>query len=249
MRPSHSPRLSSQPQARARRGATTPPASLNAMGSLKPTVALAAALAALTGIDAHGGLIIPPCRNNRHNVDIFDFTKRPGELWLSGGSCAGDMCLWFNDGCFIGCPNCTSIVSTLPGASGEVPDRFIKPNCAKPTLMEPTLPEEARTWNIGNPSEYGDWTRHHPWRAPGHAPISDPCGRAGANTAQSGGGETPVGAKQFDRGSLLPKLNVVTKWQSGQKGQTSAILPPLPLPRPRPSIFRNCPTVVILYQS
>ena len=26
----------------------------------------------------------------------------------------------------------------------------------------------------------------------------------------------PMGAKQFDRGSLLPKLDVVTKWQSGQ---------------------------------
>ena len=102
-----------------------------AMGSLKPTVALlAASLAALSPeIDAHGGLIIPPCRNNRHNVDIFNFTKRPGELWLSGGSCAGDMCLWFNDGCFIGCPNCTSIVSTLPGASGGHSARAARLSC------------------------------------------------------------------------------------------------------------------------
>ena len=105
--------------------------------NLKPVVLLAASLAAVTQLDAHGGLMIPPCRNNHKNTDLFNFTHPSGEKWLTGGSCAGDMCLWFNDGCFIGCPNCTSIVSTLPGASGEVPDRFIKPNCEKPTLMEP----------------------------------------------------------------------------------------------------------------
>ena len=31
------------------------------------------------------------------------------------------------------------------------------------------LPEEMRTWNIGNPSEYGDWTKYHPWRAESHS--------------------------------------------------------------------------------
>jgi len=31
-----------------------------------------------------------------------------------------------------------------------------------------------RSWNIGNPSVYGDWTKYHPWRAPGYAPVSDP---------------------------------------------------------------------------
>ena len=54
--------------------------------------------------------------------------------------------------------------------------------------------------------------------------MSDPCGRAGANTAQSGGGVTPIGAKQFDRGSLLPKLDVVTTWQSGQKAEVGFML-------------------------
>lgn len=31
------------------------------------------------------------------------------------------------------------------------------PNCAAP--LEPQLPEEFRTWNIGNPSVHGDWTK------------------------------------------------------------------------------------------
>ena len=184
--------------------------------NLKPIVALAASLAAVIEIDAHGGLVIPPCRNNHGNVNIL--SKATGDHWewaTGGGSCAGDMCLWFNDGCFIGCPNCSSTVCTGLG----ICDRVVKPNCEKPALMEPTLPEELRSWNIGNPSAYGDWTKHHPWRAPGYAPVSDPCGRAGANTALSGGGEVPTGAKRFDRGSLLPKLDVVTTWHSGQPAE------------------------------
>jgi hypothetical protein len=104
--------------------------------NLKPIVILAASLAAVTQLDAHGGLMIPPCRNNHKNTDLFNFTHPSGEKWLTGGSCAGDMCLWFNDGCFIGCPNCTSIVAVVPGGEG-VGDRVIKPPCEKPTLMEP----------------------------------------------------------------------------------------------------------------
>jgi len=53
---------------------------------------------------------------------------QPGSLvrgW-QGGSCAGDMCLWFSDGCYIGCPNCSSEIPVVPGASGEVPDRYAK---------------------------------------------------------------------------------------------------------------------------
>eukprot|EP01046_Picozoa_sp_COSAG06_P039965 COSAG06_NODE_4785_length_3955_cov_1.505446_3_plen_290_part_00 len=210
------------------RGGASGVRSASEMTPFKPVIVGALALAAITVevldlVDGHGGLIIPPCRNNRGNVNIFNFTKAPGEQWLSGGSCAGDMCLWFNDGCFIGCPNCSSTVPNCSehtrvtdGKGAGICDRVVKPNCEKPTLMEPTLPEELRTWNIGNPSEYGDWTKYHPWRAPGYAPVSDPCGRAGANTAVSGGGETPIGAKRMDRGSLLPKLDVVTKWQRGQ---------------------------------
>ena len=136
------------------------------------------------------------------------------------------MCLWFNDGCFIGCeecsdtvPDCSKHTNVTDGRGVGVCDRVVKPHCEKPKLMEPTLPEEMRTWNIGNPSVYGDWTKYHPWRAPGYAPVSDPCGRAGANWQVSGGGETPIGAKRMDRGSLLPKLDVVTTWQSGRRAE------------------------------
>ena len=51
-------------------------------------------------------------------------------------------------------PNCTNC--TQKNYYGD-------PNCEKP--LEPQLAEEFRTWNIGNPSVHGDWTKYHPWRS------------------------------------------------------------------------------------
>jgi hypothetical protein len=83
------------------------------------------------------------------------------------------------------------------------------------TPLEPTLPESARTYNLENASANGDWTRYHPWRAPGRAPVSDPCGVAGAyTTAAGGGGETPPGAAQGDKGSELPEGEEPEKWSA-----------------------------------
>ena len=88
------------------------------------------------------------------------------------------------------------------------------PNCN--TTLEPTLPDEYVTWNIPDhegkrPSRFGDWTKFHPWRSPGRAPVADPCGVAGAYVRSTGGGgETPIGSKQGDLGSELP-VNVVTQ--------------------------------------
>lgn len=157
--------------------------------------------------DAHGGLTFPPPRNNYHNIDPTNLTRQPGSEYHPGGPCAGDECLWFNEGCFIGCQSC---LNEMPLGKNY----YGKPNCEKP--MEPTLPEKFRTWNIGNVSPMGDYAKYHPWRAPGHAPVEDPCGMAGGyKTAQGGGGQTPDGAQQFDRGSKLPKLGVKTEWLAG----------------------------------
>jgi hypothetical protein len=70
-------------------------------------------------------------------------------------------------------------------------------NNPKRRFLTRAVPETARTYNLKNLSKNGDWTRYHPWRAPGHAPVSDPCGVAGAyTTSVGGGGETPPGAAQ-----------------------------------------------------
>ena len=76
----------------------------------------------ITKTHAHGGLIIPTCRNNRGPTDLFDFTRRPGENFLTGGSCAGDMCLWFNDGWETQADRFVSVVRFLCSCLSE---RFI----------------------------------------------------------------------------------------------------------------------------
>jgi hypothetical protein len=159
------------------------------------------------GAAAHGGLTIPPARNNYGNSDPMN---RSSGTYQKGGPCAGDECLWFSEGCWIGCPSCSSF---LP-AEGNY---FGAPNCTGGHVIEPTLPESFRTWNIGNVSSHGDWTKYHPWRSPGRAPVSDPCGSAGGYLqSQGGGGQTPIGAKQMDKGSRLPKHpNVTTEWLAG----------------------------------
>ena len=52
------------------------------------------------------------------------------------------------------------------------------PNASFCKPSSPTLPEQYRTWNIHNLSAQGDFTKFHPWRSPGRAPVADPCGIA-----------------------------------------------------------------------
>lgn len=161
--------------------------------------------------EAHGGLTFPPPRNNFGNIDPTNITKQPGSVYnVQGGPCSGDECLWFNEGCWIGCSNCSS---EMP-AGGNY---YGSPKCpGSETPSEPTLPEEFRTWNLGDLSSKGDWTKYHPWRSPGRAPVVDPCGMAGGySKTRGGGGQTPNGASQFDRGSQLPKLGGKTEWLAG----------------------------------
>ena len=115
----------------------------------------------------HGGLTTPPSRNNFGNVDPMNFTSdgTSSGNYHSGGGCSGGACLWFSEGCYHGCPNCSLAMPTAGNYYGA-------PTCAAP--LEPTLPERYRTWNIGNPSRWGDWTKYHPWRAPGTWQLDPP---------------------------------------------------------------------------
>lgn len=84
-----------------------------------------------------------------------------------------------------------------------------------------------RTFNIDvEAGSAADVYRHNPWRAPGNAPVFDPCGMAGGGPHQQPGEAkyTPTKfAKQGDRGTeVLPPAptgivwkigtNVTTKW-------------------------------------
>ena len=163
----------------------------------------------LASAAAHGGLTWPPPRNNHGNISPSNFTKPSHNSYWDGGPCAGGTCLWFSEGCYAGCDNCTA----------EMPDggNYFGPPPSWCTPKEPSLPEQYRTWNLENKSTHGDFTRYHPWRSPGYAPVIDPCGIAGGyHTERGGGGETPIGAKQGDLGSKLPPLDGVhTEWKAG----------------------------------
>jgi len=82
-----------------------------------------------------------------------------------------------------------------------------------------------RTVNRGAPAgSDADWTKFNPWRAPGHAPVYDPCGRAsGSYKATPGKGEytDTKYAKLGDLGSrVLPKYDTGTVWEAGSVVET-----------------------------
>ena len=183
--------------------------------SCAPALALAL-LPALAG--AHGSLVIPPSRNNYQQKDPANAT---GDPHMDQGPCVGGACLWFSEGCFLGCPACSA---TMPAGGNQ----YNAPNCTGFVPTAPTLPEEFRTYNRGNVSPGGggggDFTRYHPWRSPGAAPVSDPCGVAGAYTTPTGGGgETPAGARQGDRGSALPPT-ALARWAAGGVAEVGFML-------------------------
>lgn len=71
-----------------------------------------------------------------------------------------------------------------------------------------------------------DWTKYHPWRAPGRAPMYDPCGVAGAspsnNSQAAGGWGYTTGYPQGFKGSHLPPLaEPKVVWTVGGQAEVS----------------------------
>jgi len=129
----------------------------------------------------------------------------------------GQSCLWFNQGCTIGCP-CTG-----NGTESRIPN-FNTCN----TTMRATN-NDVRTLNreaqAGSPS---DVYKFMPWRAPGSAVLVDPCGVAGGSPIKQGnGGEyyPTKFAKQGDLGSeALEPLDSGAVWRAGETVQTSIFI-------------------------
>ena len=66
--------------------------------------------------------------------------------------------------------------------------------------MEPTLPKEA--WTMSRWAKEGsanDTYRYNPWRAPGYAPVNDPCGMAGGTLRKNAGPGEAIFAGQFTK--------------------------------------------------
>jgi hypothetical protein len=152
------------------------------------------------------------------------------------GEADGQACLWWSQGCSIGCAKCvTDPTLGFSDFTGRAPQAgklgFRRRYCnaswnsagAPAPMINSTLPKEAWTLNIG--AEEGsveDSYMYNPWRAPGYAPVIDACGQAGGKLKQQKvGGDSifidNVFAKMGDLGSRLPETPTEnkTKWKAG----------------------------------
>lgn len=153
-------------------------------------------------------------------------------IWGLGGPCAGDGCMWFNQACYIGCSKCQDDRPDGGNRYGGPPLHPFE-GCQAVDLIEPTLPEAFRTFNKGNPSRKGDFTKYHPWRAPGRAPTTNPCGIAGGYKDGTVAAEyetdvqgLPIGADHFMMGGTeLPKRDgEETIWVAGDIAEVGWML-------------------------
>ena len=119
--------------------------------------------------------------------------------------------LWWSQGCSIGCPYCLTDPHH-PDNNGTIPTKAITGNaphadkagfrksyCEKPSTKS-ILPKEYWTMNIhAEDGAEDDSYRYNPWRAPGHAPVVDPCGQAGGKYKQ-----TPMGGASMFGTVVVP---------------------------------------------
>ena len=215
---------------------------------LRPaTLTSLAALAA-----GHASMMIPTSRNAMDRVlpefaggasPMTPCTCANGLNGTDGRTCdmgmrkeggGGQPCLWWSQGCSINCQWCATnmtdgVIPTAP-VTGVAPHAdkagFRVSYCNTTKGFDAwTLPREAWTMNIHAVEGADDDSyRFNPWRAPGSAPVVDPCGQAGGRYTQ-----TPVGgdseftntkiAKMGDFGSQLPQTDpaLSTTWRAGSE--------------------------------
>ena len=139
-------------------------------------------------------------------------TESDGKKCLPGQSC-----LWFNQGCTIGCPcSGNGTMSRHPNYSA----------CGTPAISTNNA-VRTRTINRGaTPGSKEDVYRYMPWRAPGSAVPADPCGVAGGDqhgVHQTAGGEyfPTKHAKIGDHGSKLQPYFSGANWKAGSVVEAS----------------------------
>jgi len=174
------------------------------------------ALGALALCNGHGAIVLPRSRNAVDHDASFKWHPAQAPCTCSNGTegCSnGQACYWYNQGCFIGCPTCDNL-------SGRAQYDICHMG-KNATLNDPQL----RTVNRRSPAGSAlDIYKHNPWRAPGNAPVSDPCGLAGGtpwteDVSEWGEYATTTHAQHGDHGTLLPKnssLGIAT-WKIGSE--------------------------------
>lgn len=151
---------------------------------------------------AHGSMTHPRPRNA---------LSSPGVAASTGSdlSCHGDACYWYQVGCQIGCPTC-QLNLDKKGCGGQL-------CCSKSDgLMEPTNNDpEFRTWDPHGQSKNPDAYKYNPWRAPGMAPVADPCGVASGGLNPGAYAATPQGYESGAKGLEVLPEQAPTLWQAG----------------------------------
>ena len=185
------------------------------------------------GVQAGHGSMITPAPRSAHGQKYDDANKcsckESGDCYSNitgvaqycGVGCLGEACLYYQIGCYAGCGTCSYSGKDLyPTAE----DLQLAGDCEP---IEPTLPEEFRSYNIDSESTKGDWTKVNPWRSPGTAgrgnPAFQPCGvNSGWQSAHpvrgSAGPPTstePIGANGTD----LPPVGAPTVWEAGKTAE------------------------------
>lgn len=178
----------------------------------------------------HGhSMMIKPKPRNAIDSELPEWSKgKAPYVWEPNGDppCAcrngtepcesAQTCLWMSVGCTIGCKECDG--GSAGGANPNGKDRC--GSGKKATINDPKYRTLNRNVTAGSAE---DWTRFNPWRAPGNAPVYDPCGRAGgASHPTPGHGEftNTTYAKFGDMGSTLPRYPTGTVWAAGSAVET-----------------------------
>jgi len=177
-------------------------------------------------VAGHASMIMPPSRNAIDSeTPAWSNGKHPMTGWIEPYSCkcingtesecnSGQACFWFSQGCTIGCSACDGDGSRIPNFD----------HCPGESIA-PTLDPRYRTMNhLATPGTYQDIFKYNPWRAPGRAPVYDPCGMAGGSPQElfnAGAYNTTAYAKQGDLGSQVLKPRPSgTVWRRGETAKT-----------------------------
>jgi len=157
-------------------------------------------------------MVQPRSRNS------IDYLVNVNTQWcanVTGDACHnGQASFWYSQGCFIGCETCDHVSgrrqTDLCGAG-----------------FKATNNAEGRSVNIAaTPFADNDIYRHNPWRAPGAAPIANPCGYAGGtpwgqNGPEAGDYENTTYAHHGMKGTDLPPMPTGTVWKIGGEATVS----------------------------
>jgi hypothetical protein len=186
----------------------------------------------LASVWSHGAMVSPVPRA-QHNQTLDERNKcgasdpyskaddggGPGEY--CGVGCLGEACLYYQIGCYAGCPVCSLWGKDLYPTDADL---VRADNCTpiEPTLGggDPAHERELRTNNVDGLSDRGDWTRVNPWRAPGTAgrgnPDFQPCGvNSGGAAGFKNPGTTAKDVPKAGPGTALPSVGVTATWTRG----------------------------------